>query len=314
MYFHSGFDPKIVRFGDIVLIDIVQTGPREYSCKEFAFNSLTKEQIGWANCTMVVNSPTDIQIESYPIANSVFSGITTFLELGSVEDPIWFSNQYASSQITSRASDEEQVSVTSMGTCVAVRPDGIVATAAHILTNSETIAVYFPNGRTSAAEVVNFSVPTDLAILRVDGATPNYLEPVSYKHLTLGESVFTIGFPTVDLLGTEPKFSQGNITAFSGPSGDSTYMQISVPIQPGNSGGPLVTERGELVGIVLASADLEVFLNSTGTIPQNINWAIKGDYLRALMDETVEAPRATNVREARSRTADSVCLVVSGSN
>jgi len=86
-------------------------------------------------------------------------------------------------------------------------------------------------------------------------------------------------------------------------------MQISVPIQPGNSGGPLVTERGELIGIVVASASLRTFLSLTGTLPQNINWAVKGDYVRALLDTPRSSGTARTVAEARRMAEDATCLI-----
>ena len=61
------------------------------------------------------------------------------------------------------------------------------------------------------------------------------------------------------VLGDEPKFSDGAISAMSGLGGDSTLMQITIPIQPGNSGGPVVTESGKVVGIVTSSASILQF-------------------------------------------------------
>jgi serine protease Do len=68
----------------------------------------------------------------------------------------------------------------------------------------------------------------------------------------LGDAVFTIGYPTPDLLGTDPKYTNGTVSALSGLRGDASYPQISVPIQPGHSGGPLINEEGDVIGVVVA--------------------------------------------------------------
>ena len=60
------------------------------------------------------------------------------------------------------------------------------------------------------------------------------------RSVTLGQQVFTIGYPAPDLLGSEAKFTEGVVSSLSVLGGDAGYMQISVPVQPGNSGGPLL--------------------------------------------------------------------------
>jgi S1-C subfamily serine protease len=87
-------------------------------------------------------------------------------------------------------------------------------------------------------------------------------------------------------------------------------MQISVPIQPGSSGGPLVSEAGELVGIVLSSAAAEYFLEQTGTLPQNVSWAIRTAGVAAMVDDPAAQPAATSRREAIERTVAASCFIV----
>ena len=92
----------------------------------------------------------------------------------------------------------------------------------------------------------------------------------------LGESVEAFGYPLADILSTSGNFSLGNISALSGLGDDSRYLQISAPVQPGNSGGPLLDQRGNLVGVVSSKLNaLNVMLQKEGDIPQNVNFAIK---------------------------------------
>ena len=148
-----------------------------------------------------------------------------------------------------------------------------------------------------------------MAVLNVSAATPNYLSFASTRSTASGEQVFTVGFPTVELLGSEAKFTEGSISALSGIRGEAAYMQISVPVQPGNSGGPVINFDGEVLGIVAATAAVESFYNVTGSLPQNVNWAVKSDFVQPMIGETPVLPRAPDRESAISRAQKAVCRV-----
>src|SRR5207249_3907696 len=96
---------------------------------------------------------------------------------------------------------------------------------------------------------INRDAANDLAILKVEGKS-RALPVAASRIVQLGEPVFTIGFPNVALQGFEPKLTRGEVSSLAGIQDDPRYFQISVPVQPGNSGGPLVDSRGNVVGIV----------------------------------------------------------------
>ena len=122
-------------------------------------------------------------------------------------------------------------------------------------------------------------------------------------------AVFTYGFPVAQILGTEPKFTEGAISALSGVRGDSTYMQISTPIQPGNSGGPLVNDRGEVVGIIAATAAVEAFFKASGSFPQNINWAVKSEFAASMFDQPAARQQTSDRAHAIERTRKAICKI-----
>ena len=99
-----------------------------------------------------------------------------------------------------------------------------------------------------------------------------------------GEGVFTVGYPHVDFLGSPAKYTEGSISATDGFMDDPRLLQVSVPVQAGNSGGPLLNGRGEVVGIITAKLAAAKVFEWTGDLPQNVNYAIKASYLKALMD------------------------------
>jgi serine protease Do len=147
--------------------------------------------------------------------------------------------------------------------------------------------VAFPGWKDSAsADLVVKDVANDLAIIRVsDSAKLADLcrelpfELMTAKDVALGQTVSTIGYPLSPLLGPNPKFSEGVISSKSGLQDDLRWFQISAAIQPGSSGSPLFDDRGNVVGIVVASLDAAKAFQLTNAIPQNVNWAIKSDYL-----------------------------------
>ena len=87
-------------------------------------------------------------------------------------------------------------------------------------------------------------------------------------------------------------------------------MQISVPIQPGNSGGPVVNYEGNVVGVIAATAAVESFYRATGSLPQNINWAVKSDYVQLMIGDVLARPTVTSRTEAIKRAQSAVCQVV----
>ena len=127
---------------------------------------------------------------------------------------------------------------------------------------------------------------------------------------SLGDDVFTIGYPTPDLLGTDPKYTNGTVSALSGLRGDASFLQISVPIQPGNSGGPLVNEDGDVIGVVMATASTPAFIRATDSIPQNINWAVKSAFATVLFTPpSADVAPATGRDDIIDRVTEATCLV-----
>jgi S1-C subfamily serine protease len=173
------------------------------------------------------------------------------------------------------------------GTAFAVRADGLLLTAHHVIDGAETIQVKCPGHSTVPAFVEASSPTVDLAVLKINVPALTFLALVKpASSVPLGAQVFTVGYPAPGLLGVEPKFTEGVVSGQSGPGGDASFLQISVQVQPGNSGGPLVNAEGDVVGVVIASASASAFLKGTGALPQNINWAVKAANASALVPGT----------------------------
>lgn len=195
----------------------------------------------------------------------------------------------------------------STGTGFFIGPDGHVLTSHHVIAGAGRIVCRTVSGKVLPAVFVNASPANDLALLRVDTRPAQYLGFAAAGSVRLGDRVFTMGFPVVERLGLEPKFTEGTVSALSG-RGENALMQISIPIQPGNSGGPVVTEKGQVVGVIAATEAIESFYKDTGALPQNVNWAVKADYARPLLRPMPSSPPRTR-DEAIALARNSVCLI-----
>ena len=109
--------------------------------------------------------------------------------------------------------------------------------------------------------------------------------------MKLGASVATVGFPNIGMQGFAPKLAKGEIASLSGAADDARYFQISVPVQPGNSGGALVDERGNVVGVVSAKLNAAAALAASGALPENVNYAVKSSFLLSFLESV---PNAAN--------------------
>ncbi len=103
-----------------------------------------------------------------------------------------------------------------------------------------------------------------------------------------GNTVATVGFPDIGLQGFAPKFARGEIASLSGAGDDARYFQISVPVQPGNSGGALVDEHGNVVGVVSAKLNASAALAASGALPENVNYAVKSSFLLSFLESAPE--------------------------
>jgi S1-C subfamily serine protease len=103
------------------------------------------------------------------------------------------------------------------------------------------------------------------------------------KSRTMGSTAVTINFPNIGLQGFSPKLAKGEIVSLSGATDDARYFQISVPVQPGNSGSALVDEHGNVVGVVSAKLDASAALAASGSLPENVNYAVKSSFLLSFL-------------------------------
>ena len=175
-----------------------------------------------------------------------------------------------------------------------INEKGYIATNYHVVDGANEIQVeYFQKGIKKAleAKVIVTDKQNDLAIIQIQDPSFVKLSSIPYVFNSstrdVGTEVFALGYPISSVMGKEIKFTDGKISSKTGIQGDITVYQISVPIQPGNSGGPLFDIKGNLVGITSSALNKEYFNT------ENVNYAIKTSYLKNLIDvmpETITLP------------------------
>jgi TPR repeat protein len=172
------------------------------------------------------------------------------------------------------------------GSAFFITPGGHLISNAHVVNGANRIRLVTSSG-TISATVIRVDSANDLALLKAEGKF-SPLPVTSSRSVKLGATVATVGFPNIGLQGFAPKLAKGEIASLTGAADDPRYFQISVPVQPGNSGGALVDERGNVVGVVSAKLNAAAALQSSGALPENVNYAIKSSFLLSFLESVPE--------------------------
>ncbi|PTX18016.1 trypsin-like peptidase [Pontibacter mucosus] len=160
------------------------------------------------------------------------------------------------------------------GTGFAISPEGYVVTSSHVVESADSIMIENKAGLKYKVSEIYRDEIHDLSILKV--ADENFQTfgklPYTFKgaECDLGERVFTLGYPREDIV-----FGEGSLSSSSGFEGDTTAYQISIPLNPGNSGGPLLDDKGNLVGVISGKQAGQ----------EGAAFAIKSAYLLQIIDE-----------------------------
>jgi len=152
------------------------------------------------------------------------------------------------------------------------------------ITNNHVIegCVDIKIGGNSQISVVGIDKTNDLALLSGDGPKGE-IALIRNSKTQLNEVITVAGFPLQGLF-SDIAITNGNITRLSGFQGDTSRVQISAPVQPGNSGGPLLDSAGNVIGVVSEKLNALKVAQYTGDVPQNVNFAISNNTLRAFLD------------------------------
>lgn len=176
---------------------------------------------------------------------------------------------------------ETQKRATSSGTGVIISPNGYIVTNNHVIENAingniKVTGINNDYQKMYKAHIEVTDKQNDLALLKIVDSSLNIQIPYTFKFNTanVGEDCFVLGYPLISSMGKEIKLTTGVISSKTGFEGNIAQYQISAPVQPGNSGGPLFDKNGNIIGIVQAKH----------TTAENAGYAIKASYIRNLVE------------------------------
>ncbi len=159
---------------------------------------------------------------------------------------------------------------------------GHVLTNAHAVKRCKTIAVKSPNA-SGIAELITSDGESDLALLKLDGKGMTFAAFRASEPVRLGASVAVFGYPLQGIVAFGANITNGIVSGLAGPNNDEGVIQTTAPVQPGNSGGPLLDSAGNVVGVVVSKLNALKVAEVTGVMPQNVNFAIKAGIARRFL-------------------------------
>lgn len=186
----------------------------------------------------------------------------------------------------SSLTSKKQKKIRGSGTGFIITKDGYILTCHHVIKDATKMEVAIGE-KNFPATLVRVDPNNDIALLKIKGSFPA-IAFSSKRSAKLGEKVFTIGFPNPSLQGVNAKYTEGTINSLTGFQDDVRLYQISIPVQPGNSGGALIDKNGNILGIIVAMLNAQTTFKLSGSLPQNVNYAIKALYAQAMLDTLPE--------------------------
>ncbi len=262
----SGADNSVWKTGDIKAFISKTASPNIFKVKWYLGNKTISEDLyisfeqGLMKIIWTNGSPEQLYLKLYPTV---------------------------SDNITTNSSKE-----ISSGTGYAISSNGYIVTNHHVTNGANTIKVRGINGdfsKSYLAKVIIEDKNNDLSIIKIDDPSFTSLGTIPYiissRASDVGSSVFVLGYPLRATMGDEVKLTNGIISSKSGFQGDVTSYQITAPVQPGNSGGPLFDDKGNIIGII----------NAKHGGAENASYAIKASYLINLIDLMPSPPKLQTV-------------------
>jgi hypothetical protein len=167
----------------------------------------------------------------------------------------------------------------------------IVSRAGDIVTNDHVIegcreTKVVRSGRRVPAQIVAKDPGSDVAIVRLSEPVQDMASFREAQPPRPAEPVLVVGYPLQGLLTSDASVTTGIVSALAGLHNDKKQLQITAPVQPGNSGGPLVDAAGNVIGIVVGKLNALRLAQATGQIPENVNFAVNAELARALLDKS----------------------------
>jgi S1-C subfamily serine protease len=171
------------------------------------------------------------------------------------------------------------------GSGFVVASDGYVLTNRHVVASCRTVTVKSDSSTSVTARIVALHPRDDLAVIRADATFDTTAGFRVGSAIRPGDDVVAVGFPLAGLLADEPSVTTGSVSALAGIHNNPAILQMTAPVQQGSSGGPLFDASGNVIGVVVTKLNARLVAEETGDLPQNVNFALKGEIARGFLEE-----------------------------
>ena len=193
----------------------------------------------------------------------------------------------------------------SSGSGFAVSSDGYVITNYHVVEECEKVVVHTKDNDLPM-RVITYDPKNDLALLKGD-FRPKTVFALSNNSPELLQDVYVAGYPFGDKFSTSIKVTKGIVSSLTGLGNNFSNIQIDAALQSGNSGGPILDEFGNVVGVAVAKLDAKYMFDEFGIIPENTNFGIKSSVVKSVLESNnVDSPSANKLAISKSQLGDMI--------
>jgi hypothetical protein len=200
---------------------------------------------------------------------------------------------------TQERTNSNKVIYASSGSGFAISNDGHIITNNHVIEGCQNVKIHH-KGKTITASVLTFDPRNDIALLKGD-FRPSTVFPLSDEKPELLQDIYVAGYPFGRRISTSVKVTKGIVSSLTGIGNNFSNIQIDAALQPGNSGGPILNEKGNVVGVAVAKLDIKKILESYGTLPENTNFGVKTSVVRSITNSmNLSLPRPSQRPIAKS--------------
>ena len=235
--------------------------------------------------------------EMYKLAGETpeYERIKTLYNL--CQDNAYFSEHYLAKLEKNK---RKKIVEASSGSGFAISQDGHVITNNHVIEGCQNVKIHH-KGNTVSAKVLTFDPKNDIALLRGD-FRPSAVFPLSNQKPELLQDIYVAGYPFGRKVSTSVKVTKGIVSSLTGIGNNFSNIQIDAALQPGNSGGPILNERGNVVGVAVAKLDIKKILKSYGTLPENTNFGVKTSVVKSITDSvniSLPSPNKSSISKSK---------------
>ena len=214
---------------------------------------------------------------------------------GEIQKGVWKNDQFITSKTNYERTDLNSNSLikASSGTGFAISNQGHVITNYHVIKGCSDTKIHLDD-KVISAKIINFDPRNDLALLKGE-FIPQQILAFSNDKTNLLQDIYVAGFPFGKRISTSIKITKGIISSLTGIGNNYTNFQIDAAIQPGNSGGPILNNKGNVVGVAVAKLDLKYTHKNFGVFPENTNFGIKSSIVKSMLEsENIELGAPNN--------------------